>query len=106
MATAWVGFDTPRSLGRVEFGGTAALPMWMEFMKVALKDMPEQKLKVPENIVTVKIDSETGLLASSQSTKTQYEFFIKGTEPKQLNNHSNASSLSDSNTETLNEELF
>ncbi len=82
MATAWVGFDTPRSLGRLEFGGTAALPMWMSFMKVALKDMPEQPLIPPENIVTVKIDSETGLLASGSSKKTQFEFFIEGTEPQ------------------------
>jgi len=108
MATAWVGFDTPRSLGRSEFGGTAALPMWMKFMEVALKNVPEQQLHVPENIVTVKIDSDTGLLAGANSKKTQFEYFIKGTEPQPSNTSGNSStSSSDSSTnETLSEELF
>ncbi|NOQ80425.1 MAG: PBP1A family penicillin-binding protein [Gammaproteobacteria bacterium] len=106
MATAWVGFDTPRSLGRLEFGGTAALPMWMKFMEVALKDTPEQPLVEPENIVTVKIDSETGLLASGSSKKTQYEFFIEGTEPERTGIESGSQTSSGSNTEAVTEELF
>ncbi|MCK5696695.1 MAG: penicillin-binding protein 1A [Gammaproteobacteria bacterium] len=107
-ATAWVGFDTPRSLGRVEFGSTAALPMWIDFMKVALKDKPEQKLRKPDNIITVKIDSNTGLLASRHSKKTQFEFFVNGTEPQGSNN-SDFGSPSErriENTEVINEELF
>ncbi|MCU7966086.1 MAG: penicillin-binding protein 1A, partial [gamma proteobacterium symbiont of Bathyaustriella thionipta] len=106
MATAWVGFDTPRSLGRLEFGGTAALPMWMNFMEIALKDMPEQALIEPENIVTVKIDSETGLLASGGSKKTQYEYFIEGSEPQRSSIDSDSSVSSGSNTEAVNDELF
>ena len=107
MATAWVGFDTPRSLGRLEFGGTASLPMWMKFMKVATKDMAEQALITPENIVTVKIDSETGLLAASHSPKTQYEFFIEGTEPQRSNNiDSGSTTVSETGNEEANEELF
>ena len=106
MATAWVGFDTPRSLGRIEFGGTAALPMWIDFMRVALKDMPEQPLRKPENIITVKIDSETGLLASPSSSKSQYEFFIDGTEPKRSTNTSDSGGSSNSSSETVNEDLF
>ena len=104
MATAWVGFDTPRSLGRLEFGGTASLPMLMSFMEAALKDVPEQPLIPPENIVTVKIDSETGLLASGNSKKTQYEFFVEGTEPQRSG--SNSSSISEASNEAANEELF
>lgn len=104
MATAWVGFDTPRSLGRSELGGTAALPMWMTFMEVALHDVPEQTLHIPENIVTVKIDSNTGLLADANSQTTQFEYFIEGTEPQ----HTNASPSSADSTanEKLSEELF
>ncbi len=103
MATAWVGFDTPRSLGRREFGGTAALPMWMNFMKVALKDMPEQPLRVPENVVTVKIDAENGLLAAPSSKKTLFEYFVNGTEPKRSAGSYDSSS---SSNEATNEELF
>lgn len=36
----WVGFDTPRSLGAREYGGTRALPIWNDFMRYALKDLP------------------------------------------------------------------
>jgi len=108
--TAWVGFDTPRSLGRREFGGTAALPMWMKFMEVALKDMPEQPLIVPPNVVTVKIDSETGLLAAGNSNKTQFEFFVEGTEPQRssISSDSGISSETDNEAinEAVNEELF
>ena len=104
MATAWVGFDTPRSLGRSEFGGTAALPMWMKFMEVALNDVPEQELAVPENIVTVKIDSNTGLLANENSKKSQFEFFIEGTEPQRSN--LNSSSTNSTENKELSEELF
>ena len=41
VAVAWVGFDQPRTLGRREFGGIAALPIWSEYMGKALADTPE-----------------------------------------------------------------
>lgn len=109
MATAWVGFDTPRSLGRLEFGGTAALPMWMKFMETALKEVPEQALIMPKNIVTVKIDSSTGLLADNNSKKTQFEYFVKGTEPQRSNIEragTSSTSVMDSSNKAVNEELF
>ncbi len=105
-ATAWVGFDTPRSLGRLEFGGTAALPMWMKFMEAALKDMPEQPLVIPENVISVKIDSETGLLAANTSKQTLFEYFIEGTEPHRTSIGSGSSASSGSGNEAVNEELF
>ncbi|WP_421253218.1 penicillin-binding protein 1A [Aeromonas jandaei] len=79
VATSWIGFDNhQRGLGRAEFGGGAAQPIWIDFMKVALKDIPEHKMPVPEGIMTVKIDSETGLLATGGGTD---EYFKEGTEP-------------------------
>ncbi|MCF3097240.1 PBP1A family penicillin-binding protein [Aeromonas australiensis] len=79
VATSWIGFDNhQRGLGRGEFGGGAAQPIWIDFMKVALKKLPEHKMPVPEGIMTVKIDSETGLLATSGGTD---EYFKEGTEP-------------------------
>ena len=105
-ATAWVGFDNPRSLGRREFGGTAALPMWMDFMKVALKDVPERPLDVPENVVTVNIDAETGLLAAESSKNTLFEFFVQGTEPQRSVIESGTSASSDNSNDATNEELF
>lgn len=79
VATSWIGFDNhQRGLGRAEFGGGAAQPIWIDFMKVALKNIPEHKMQVPEGIMTVKIDSETGLLATGGGTD---EYFKEGTEP-------------------------
>ena len=49
-ATAWIGFDNPASLGNKETGGDAALPMWMGFMREALKDVPQTALIVPEDL--------------------------------------------------------
>ena len=40
VAIAWVGFDQPRTLGRREYGGVAALPIWTNFMANSLKDTP------------------------------------------------------------------
>ena len=53
VATAWVGFDQPQTLGRREFGGTAALPIWIDFMREALKDTPENAPTPPEGIISV-----------------------------------------------------
>ncbi|PTT48496.1 penicillin-binding protein 1A [Aeromonas sp. HMWF016] len=79
VATSWIGFDNhQRGLGRAEFGGGAAQPIWIDFMKVALKNIPEHKMPVPEGIMSVKIDSETGLLATGGGTD---EYFKEGTEP-------------------------
>lgn len=44
-AVAWVGYDNPKELGRNEQGGRLALPIWVDYMKVALKDIPQQTIK-------------------------------------------------------------
>jgi penicillin-binding protein 1A len=42
VAISWVGFDRPSSLGRLEYGGYAALPLWTSFMRYALSDVEDQ----------------------------------------------------------------
>jgi len=84
VATAWVGFDNPKSLGRYETGGRAALPMWIDFMKVALDDVPNQVVQKPIDMVTVKIDAETGLLASFNDPAAISETFRRKYVPTQL----------------------
>lgn len=64
VAVAWVGFDQPTPLGRGEVGGRAALPAWMDFMRVALKGVPEETLPRPPGLVNVRIDPRTGRLAA------------------------------------------
>ncbi|KTD22428.1 penicillin-binding protein 1A [Legionella londiniensis] len=73
VVTAWVGYDVPRSLH--EYASRLALPLWIDFMKIALKDVPEQERKQPENVVAVSIDPKTGLLANSNQKNAILEYF-------------------------------
>ncbi len=74
-ATAWVGRDDNTSLGFNEFGGRAALPIWIDFMSVALQGVPQQHWSRPTGIVQVRIDPETGLLAPSDYPGAVFELF-------------------------------
>lgn len=76
----WVGFDELKPLGEKETGAHAALPIWMDYMKVALKPLPVAPFAVPEGVVFAKIDPASGLLAPD-GEKGVLEVFLKGTEP-------------------------
>nr|WP_236904157.1 penicillin-binding protein 1A [Comamonas serinivorans] len=52
-AAVWMGYDSPRSLGVREFGGGLSLPIWIDFMQVALKGAPVVKEEPPEGVVNV-----------------------------------------------------
>ena len=78
--SVWVGFDQPSTLGRREFGSRAALPVWIDFMKVALEGQPEQTMKQPPGLVTVKIDPITGKRTSTGEDAI-FEIFKKETVP-------------------------
>ena len=52
-AVGWVGFDQPKSLGERETGGGLALPMWINYMREVLPDVPEKKPSVPPGIMQV-----------------------------------------------------
>jgi len=80
--TVWVGFDNPKTLGRREYGAKAALPIWSDYMKVALEDMSESHMKQPDGIVTVRIDPETGLLAKPGAKNAIFEIFRTEFAPK------------------------
>jgi penicillin-binding protein 1A len=83
VTTAWVGFDNQRHMGRRETGGRAALPMWINFMRVALDGMPENMQEQPEGLVTIRIDAETGKRADSNTTKSLFELFREENAPRQ-----------------------
>ena len=82
VTTAWVGFDKYTPLGRKEFGGTAALPIWIEYMRAALKDSPQVERPMPPGIVIVKIDSQTGQLANAGQRNAIFEYFKKENVPR------------------------
>ncbi|MGB5517980.1 MAG: penicillin-binding protein 1A, partial [Gammaproteobacteria bacterium] len=60
VAITWVGFDQLKPLGNKETGSSAALPLWIEFMKIALAGKPEKQFKRPKGLVTVNINAESG----------------------------------------------
>jgi penicillin-binding protein 1A len=82
-ATAWLGFDTAKPLGRNETGGKAALPIWIEFMKTALQGKEEQALEVPMGIKKAFIDPKTGLLAQPGGPGL-WEYFQKEYAPHEF----------------------
>jgi penicillin-binding protein 1A len=86
----WVGFDDRRSLGNLITSSNTPVPIWAEFMLEVYKEKQPPNFSKPDNIVTVKIDPDTGLLAGNKCKKVIEEVFIKGTEPtKVCNKHDN-----------------
>src|SRR5690349_4477727 len=80
----YVGFDDRRSLGETESGAHAALPIWINFMREALKRLPVVPFTIPEGITFVKVDPSTGLLNSEQEDQPgNVEIFARGSEPTQ-----------------------
>jgi penicillin-binding protein 1A len=77
----YVGFDDPKPLGSRETGASVAVPIFEEFMKAALKDDPATPFRVPPGLKLVRIDPETGKLASAATQNAIWEGFIPGTEP-------------------------
>jgi penicillin-binding protein 1A len=61
IATAtYIGFDTPKTLGKSATGSSVALPIFIDFMEKAYKDVPSLPFKVPESIKQVKVDEDSG----------------------------------------------
>ncbi len=96
VAIAWVGFDDHRrTLGRTaynpnmgkkqvtgaESGAKTAQPAWIDFMRIALADTPEQPKKLPKGIIRMRIDAESGLLTNKVDGTTMFEYFERGTQP-------------------------
>jgi penicillin-binding protein 1A len=66
--SVWVGFDKPRTLGPQEQGGTTAAPIFLDFMRSALKDVPPRNFTQPKGVVAMRAG-------------TGYEYYKRGTEP-------------------------
>lgn len=82
VGIAWVGFDDDaRSLGAGEEGSRTALPMWKDFMSVALAGTAEAPLETPPGLVTVRISKSTGqaVLAGADA---MFELYRAGNEPQ------------------------
>ncbi len=81
-SVVWVGFDDDLPLGPGEEGSRTALPVWVDFSRIALDFAPEHQLPVPDGIVAVKIDRADGCPASAGQTNVMFEYFRLGHVPE------------------------
>jgi len=81
VTTTWIGFDQLKPLGSRETGSSAALPVWIDYMKTALAGKPQKQLTRPDGLVTMKINAETGQAATDADTNTVFEIFRKENVP-------------------------
>jgi len=83
VTTAWVGFDDYSLLGRREFGGTAALPIWIGYMREALGE-EQPPMSMPAGVVRLRIDKQTGLRVTGAPEDSMLEYFLDEYLPSEL----------------------
>jgi penicillin-binding protein 1A len=77
----YMGYDTPKPMGKGNTGGMIAAPVFGEFLKNALADTPPAPFRVPPGIKFVRVDLKTGLRATAEDTNTILEAFKPDEEP-------------------------
>jgi len=78
----WVGYDDDLPLGPREEGSRTALPIWIEFIRIALHGRPENQMKMPDGMISVLIDKETGCPARAGQRNAIFEVFREGHVPE------------------------
>jgi penicillin-binding protein 1A len=107
VTVSWVGFDNFQPLGNYETGARAALPMWIKYMRVALKNIPETILERPPGLITARIDPQTGLLASPDNPHAIFEVFRPKYAPKVMEQEKGAGEYTkQQNTPENTQQLF
>jgi len=107
VTVSWVGFDSFRGLGTNEVGGRAALPMWIDYMRVALAGVPESSLAQPPGLMTARIDPVTGMSASANNPNAIFEYFRADNVPAAVSGGRTVNTLEgDRRDELLPQTLF
>jgi penicillin-binding protein 1A len=88
VASVWFGFSRNRTLGKGEYGAQTALPVWVDFMREALRDKPESVLAQPKDVVFVRINRKTGNLTSGNDPDAIFEIFTTETAPNETKTNS------------------
>ena len=104
VVTTWLGFDNNEKLGRREFGGTAALPIWIDFMASQLPKLQYARRSQPAGVVAIRIDTETGQRASANTSSSQFEYFVSDSLPPEIEQP--ATDYRSNQTEVFSEDLF
>jgi penicillin-binding protein 1A len=76
VGTVWVGFDEEKSLGEREEGSSAAVPIWVHYMREALRGVPERPRPMPPGIVPLAVSSKTGNLVNPSDPDALTEYFM------------------------------
>ena len=81
-ATTWVGFSQARPLGAREYGSTTPLAIWVDFMRQALAEEPEEQRIAPDGVVRARVDAATGQAASPDNRRAMFEYFLADNAPE------------------------
>jgi len=81
VGVVWMGFADNRPLGNNETGSSLPLPVWVEFMREALSEVPEAPLIQPDGVVSVRINPATGSLATPGDSEAIFEYFFEENSP-------------------------
>lgn len=103
--TVWVGFDQPAPLGRGEFGATTALPIWLDYMKVALEGTEPSTMPRPNGVVNIRVNPETGERARPGENGV-FEIFRTEQAPAPLAPESNGQDETNGESEDLSRQIF
>jgi penicillin-binding protein 1A len=79
--SVWVGFSAHAPLGAREYGSNNPLPIWIDYMAVALADRPKKFLPQPRGVVTMRINPTTGQPAAPGDRDAMFEYFLEEHTP-------------------------
>ena len=82
VATTWVGYSDGRSTGKNEFGSKTPLTIWIDFMRSTLAYLPVASPNIPEGVVSVKVNPDTGRVASPGDPNAVFEYFLEEHMPE------------------------
>jgi len=106
VATVWVGFDLERPLGEGEEGSRTAVPIWVNFMREALRGQPDRPRPLPPGLVSLRISPKTGALAGANDADAIYETFMEDHLPPAANTGNSLPGTGTQNVPGSGEPLF
>jgi penicillin-binding protein 1A len=106
VATVWVGFDQERPLGEGEEGSRTAVPIWINFMREALRGQPDRPRPMPPGLVSLRISPKTGALAGANDADAIYETFMEDHLPPAASNANSPPGTGTQSTSGSGEPLF
>lgn len=77
-AGLWVGYDQPRPLGSQESAGRLVAPIWADFMRRVLHDLPPETATIPDRVFSATVNYLTGLPTGPDDPQAITEYFIRG----------------------------